>query len=376
MIFTCDDSYKADMTQYMKNVIERYGVITQSAEREIICLAETGNVVAAKLYADMIFHKKLLKKNPYRDAFYEYLKAAGISIISEEKWLGGKKAYPLAYCSLGQYLVNYRRESILKNCELIPELEDMTLVERMALAFSMALSGIEYIKAPEVVNLLGRILKEISLDEELYNALGAKAFLELDLSEGFKETIAVASKSGMNIEDKASGSPDKLREYADILFENAAREGYVYACNSLALREADKIIELSHRLDTDPDSDRDSDSAKKEMDALIKKYVEYLGIAADRYEPYAANRLGLFYRTGEILGTKDKIINKEYMDHSLAKEYFKKATVYHNSNSAWAYLNLIKYYYKDYEKDIDLMNEHMEYIKMLNKEVYDIAMEL
>jgi hypothetical protein len=29
-----------------------------------------------------------------------------------------------------------------------------------------------------------------------------------------------------------------------------------------------------------------------------------------------------------------------------------------------------------YEKDIDLMNEHMDYIKELNPEVYSIAMDL
>ena len=50
--------------------------------------------------------------------------------------------------------------------------------------------------------------------------------------------------------------------------------------------------------------------------------------------------------------------------------------MYPDANSAWAYFNLIKYFHKDYDTNIDLLNEHMDCIKELNPAVYDIAMEL
>ena len=40
------------------------------------------------------------------------------------------------------------------------------------------------------------------------------------------------------------------------------------------------------------------------------------------------------------------------------------------------YFNLIKYFHKDYDTNIDLLNEHMECIKELNPAVYDVAIEL
>ena len=115
---------------------------------------------------------------------------------------------------------------------------------------------------------------------------------------------------------------------------------------------------------------------KNQIDKCIIDYICYLKIAADRYESYAANRLGLFYITGEIKGANGTAALKGYIDPSLAKEYFEKATVYPDENSAWGYLNLMKYFPKTYEKDIDLMNEHMDYIKALNPAVYSIAMDL
>ena len=67
---------------------------------------------------------------------------------------------------------------------------------------------------------------------------------------------------------------------------------------------------------------------------------------------------------------------KEYVDPALAKEYFRKAVVCPDSSSAWAYFNLIKYFHNDYVMDIELLNEHMDRIRELSKEVYDLAMEL
>ena len=61
-IFTCDGSYKADLKEYSETILEKYGVSAKSSEREIICMSDEGNVVASKLYGDLIYHKKLMRK--------------------------------------------------------------------------------------------------------------------------------------------------------------------------------------------------------------------------------------------------------------------------------------------------------------------------
>jgi TPR repeat protein len=155
-----------------------------------------------------------------------------------------------------------------------------------------------------------------------------------------------------------------LADMAEEYFKEAAKKGYVYAANNLAAREADRISEMDD--DTDP----------AELGAAVDRYVEYLKMSADRYEPYAANRLGLFYMTGEITGKGGSSRHKSYVDSALAKEYFIKATICPDANSAWAFFNLIKYFHKDYDNDIEHMNEHMDYIKELNPHVYGLAMEL
>ena len=67
---------------------------------------------------------------------------------------------------------------------------------------------------------------------------------------------------------------------------------------------------------------------------------------------------------------------RDHTDTALAKQYFEKATVYPDSNSAWAYYNLIRYFHRDYDRNITLLNEHMDLIRLLNPAVYDLAIEL
>ena len=71
--FTCDLSYENDLKEYTEQILEKNGVSSQAAEREIMCMADEGNTVAGKLYADLVFYKKILRKNPYREAFDLYL---------------------------------------------------------------------------------------------------------------------------------------------------------------------------------------------------------------------------------------------------------------------------------------------------------------
>lgn len=351
----CDGSYEADMQEYMEKIVKKYGIASQSAEREIMYMADAGNKVAAKLYADMVFYKKILRRNPYKEALKLYLRSAGITIGESGRWSCSGESYPLSFWNIGYYLVNYRKSSFLEKSESIDIIDSMTYIERLKTALELAASCITYIDAPGAVNLVGRILLEAGSDEETYNAL--RPVIVKCIEERDFDRISLRSGSCSN--------PGECLKQADAFFTAAAVAGYVYACNNLAAREAKSIFRL--------EAEGADDEAVKEA---IARYEEYLRLSADKYEPYAANRLGLFYMTGEIEAEGKKIIRREYVDQPRAKEYFKKATQYPDANSAWAFFNLIKYFHKDYDNNIELMNEHMDYIKILNPKVYDIAIEL
>ncbi|MCR5590574.1 MAG: hypothetical protein K6F73_03510 [Lachnospiraceae bacterium] len=319
MRFTCNNTYRADEQILTETVFEKYGYASPSSERETICLALTGNRAALKSYADLLFYRKIRCRNNFRKAFPLYCEAAGITFSDEGITCSGDGT-PLAFYVIGYYLVNYRCESVLKKCEVIDEIEKLTRDERLSLAMELALATLSACRAPAAVNLIGRIIKE------------APALIE-KLEEG-----ATAEK----------------------YFEDAAEEGYIYACNNLAAKEADLIVK-----------------GEGDIAEHANSYMHYLTISADRYEPYAANRLGLFYMTGEVRSSSgDKVNLHDYINVPFAKKYFQKATVYPDANSAWAYFNLIKYFHKDYDTDIDLLNEHMDCIKELNPAVYDEAIEL
>ena len=347
--------YEEDLKEYSDNVLVKCGTSSKSAERETICLAQAGNTVAQNFYADMIYNKKILRKKPYSDAFYLYMQAAGISVDASGEWKCGGKANPLAFWSVGYYLVNYKRENVLLKCDTIPEIESLSMDDRLSMALELAVNCINHDEIPGAINLVGRILSEASKSDELFEVISPVIKVYLVGRE-----IPESSEVIESCDDR-----EKCAEISELFFVAAAKLGYVYACNSLAAKEADRIVAESQ-----------NGAATEDMVENVINYICYLRIAADRLEPYAANRLGLFYMNGEIKGNGGTVTFKEYVDHAIAYEYFKKATVYPDANSAWAYLNLMKYFHKDYDLNIDLMNEHMDYIKMLSREVYDIAMDL
>ncbi|MBR1567517.1 MAG: hypothetical protein IJ648_01015 [Lachnospiraceae bacterium] len=385
----CDGSYEAHLQEYNEGILRKYGVSSQSAEREIISMADKGNTVALKLYGDMVFYQKILRRHYYRDAFELYMRSAGISVDEDRRWKSSGVAYPLAFWWIGYYLINYRRESFLVKCEPIAVIDSMTVEDRLIYALELAAACLDYEKAPGAINLIGRIFREISENEELFEKVKIQALDILQSHDFIQKEILTAPFD--------CSTAEGCGEIAEAFFLSAVKEGYVYACNNLAAREADRIVELAQQIRGKQEnsekqvSDESKDNIKEQiikeqstkeqnikeqMETSIRNYIEFLTISADKYEPYAANRLGLFYRTGEIIGTAGSTVCKDHIDSKLAKEYFLKATVYPDANSAWAYLNLMKYYHKDYDTNIELMNEHMEYIKILNAEVYDIAMEL
>ncbi|MCR4907748.1 MAG: hypothetical protein K5985_02890 [Lachnospiraceae bacterium] len=350
--FFCDGSYEEDLREYTELVVQKYGVSSPAAQREIRCLADAGNTVAGKLFADQVFYLRLLRKYPYREAFSLYLKTADIRISGDGVWSCGGAAYPLSFWMLGYYLVNYRKSSSLLKCEEIEAIETMPEKERLLTAMELAVSCIKYVKAPGAVNLAGRILQEAAEDEALFEAL--KPFVI--------ERLIGKEFSGFSVCGAAEKASD-CAALSELFFEEAVKEGYVYACNNLAAREADRLLQGGGQ-----------DAAKTKES--IERYINYLRLSADKYEPYAANRLGLFYITGEISSPAGRLVSREYVNFALAKEYFLKATVYPDVNSAWAFFNLLKYFQKDFDQDLEKINEYMDYIKELNPEVYDLTMEL
>ena len=318
MIITCDGSY-VKAQEALNEIYEKYGYTSPSAERELICLAQTGNPAALRSYADLLFYHKINCRDNYRKAFPLYCRAADVTFAEGGAKCGGS-GDPHAYFSIGYYLTNYKCESVLKKCKTIDEIESIVPDERLSYALDFALASLDYCKSPAAINLIGRIVSE-------------------------KPELLTRLEGNNNAKD---------------YFEEAAEGGYVYACNNLAAKEADLIV-----------------NGVDDVDSHINAFVHYLTISADRLEPYAANRLGLFYMIGEIRSSDGReMYFRDYINTTFAKKYFQKATVYPDSNSAWAYLNLIKYFHKDYDTDIDLLNEHMDCIKELNPAVYDIAIEL
>ena len=341
--FECDSSYERDLKEFSEQILEKTGIYSPAGQREIMCLADNGNLAALKLNADLIYYKKILRKDPYREAFQLYLESAGLTPDEKEGFTSKKSGYPLSWWILGYYLVNYKRDSLLKNCETIESIERMSSTLRLSTALSLAASCIRYVDAPGALNLIGRILAEASRGEEIFTAL----------QPVIKDSLKVPC-------DNAEQCSALSEEY----FTQAAEKGYIYAANNLAAKEAERILSLSE------------EEENGELKTHLERYIRYLKLSADKYEPYAANRLGLFYMNGEIRNDNTKKGFREYVDFALAKQYFQKATKYPDANSAWAYFNLIKYFHKDYDKNIELLNEHMDYIRILNPEIYDLAIEL
>lgn len=358
--FECDGSYKEDLKKYTEEILKGAGISSPAAEREILYLADKGNTAACKLYGDLLFYKKLIRKDPYRDAFGLYLRAAGIRFREDGTTECSKRSYPAAFWNIGYYLMNYRRESFLKDCEEIPEIEKMSRAERVLMALELSEACIREVQIPGAVNLIGRILKEASEDEALLEKL--MPVLEETAGESYPAEEGITFPQCRTAEDCAAA--------AEVFFEAAADAGYSYACNNLAIREADRIITAQHP------EENETAERQQEIEESVGKYVRYLQRSADKYEPYAANRLGLFYLKGEIKGSTETVCLRTKADHARAREYFQKAIVYPDRNSAWGYYNLIRYFYKDYVNDLDLLGEHMECIRRLNPEVYDLAMDL
>ena len=371
MTFKCNGNYIKEYKEFTNLVLTRYGKSAQATDRETMYLASKGNLVAQKEYADLIFYNKIIVSNRFDTAFNLYLKAADITMDNNGLPVCGEGGNPQAFAMLGYYFYNYKRSGFLKNCEDINALiafNDSSLYSRIRYALIFSVSCLQYEKIPSAINLIGRILDEASTDKELFD------FLCSDIKELIEESDFKDTKSFPG----SISNQDDCADASNYFYEAAAKEGYAYACNNLASREADIIAALCLKMIEEGVSEFDvTHNIGSEISEHIDKYTDYLKMSAARFESYASNKLGLFYACGEIKSSKyDKTFNfREYSNSSLAKDYFINATVYPCKSSAWAYYNLIKRYPKDYNSNIDLLNEHMECIKRLDPQVYDLAME-
>ena len=194
MNITCSGSYVKDR-EALDLIFDKYGYTSPSAERELICLAQTGNTAALKSYADLLFYHKIRCRNNYRKAFPLYLKAADLSFSGGTLTSGGN-GNPHAYFPIAYYLTHYKNESVLRNCETIEEIEAISPEERKSLALDLATASLDYCESPAAINLIARLKGD------------------------------------------------------DDYFEQSAEAGYVYACNNLAAREADMIVDGVDDIDT------------------------------------------------------------------------------------------------------------------------------
>ena len=355
-IFTCDGSYENDLKEYTSNILTSSGVSSPNAERGIMYTADSGNTVAQKLYGDLIYYKKIFRTDPYGEAFNLYLKASGITIDDNGEWICSGHSYPHAFRMLGIYLIDYKKTDPLRDCGRIETIETMSRAQRLTTALLLSCACVDHTGSPEALNLIGRILREAADDSELYN----------ELLPAVKDNLAGHDFARISLTTGSMDIPADWSATSDACLDKAVEYGYVYACNNKAARLAEIIVRSV-----------EEGSSIEAVSDTVNEYASLLRSSADKYEPYAANRLGLLYMTGEIHDSDGGcVISREHIDRSRAKEYFLKATKYPDSNSAWAFYNLIKYFHKDYDNNIELMNEHMDCIKMLNPRVYDLAIEL
>ena len=355
-IFTCDGSYENDLKEYTLNILTSSGVSSPNAERGIMYTADSGNIVAQKLYADLIYYKKIYRPDPYPEAFGLYLKASGITISEDGTWLCSGHSYPHAFRMLGLYLTDYKKTDPLRDCDRIEPIESMTRAGRLNTALLLSCACVEHTGSPEALNLIGRILREAAGDSTFY----------CELLPAVRDNLENHNFEKISLKTGNMDTPDAWLKASDACLDKAVECGYVYACNNKAAHLADLIV-----------TSVEEGSSIEVLEDMVNEYAALLKASADKYEPYAANRLGLLYMTGEIHASDGGCaISHSHINRSLAREYFLKATKYPDSNSAWAFYNLIKYFHKDYDNNIELMNEHMDCIKQLNPRVYDLAIEL
>ena len=105
---------------------------------------------------------------------------------------------------------------------------------------------------------------------------------------------------------------------------------------------------------------------------MFRGFSKALKGQADQFEPWAANKLGLFYLTGTVKSRKtQETLTFDRIDRNLSYEYFEKAVQYYfDSNSGWAYANMIVNFPKKYiaDEDYSKLKSHLEKLVKIHNE--------
>lgn len=301
--FSYGQKYQSDLDEFNEQVVCKYGVNSEPGKRAIMELAfkddGTSNVFALCEYGDMLYYGSgdFISSPNYSEAIKIYEIAAGIRKTQNMETV----CHPLALFSLSYIFYNYHRRGILKNIENIDYLDDFSEIERLELAIHYSKLSLSFLKNGATYNNLGVISASLTKKEREQYHLKAPS------------------------------------EYYQI----AITHHYIYAYNNLAMSEVDLI-------EKDPENEL----------THLSKCIEYLTYAVQKHEPWSANWLGNFYLFGIVRNINKKY--EQYIDLDKAKEYFLSAIQYHiDQNSAWAATNLLLYFPTIYEKNMDLLNHHL-----------------
>ena len=312
-------TYERDLNEFNEEVTCKYGVTSKPGIRAIISLAERNNHEGANIfalyeYADMLYYGS--ENGPAKNinaAFKTY------KLISNTN--DNSPCHPLAQWTLAYIYYNYHQpKTELENCDIIPEIEELERIDQLKEAIRYAKYAYDLVNNPAAANILGKIC--------------------------------------MITESKIEGI-DKAKKDADLksaieYFQSAADQNYIYAYANLANIHLENIFD-------DPDHQTEH----------LDNYILTLKKQADQYEPWAANKLGLFYLNGEVESrkNKEKLVFPDYIDRNRSFLFFCQATsCFNDANSGWAYANMIINFPKKYigDEDLSTLKQHLERLKSIN----------
>ncbi|MDD6155799.1 MAG: hypothetical protein PUB52_02070 [Lachnospiraceae bacterium] len=315
-------TYEKDLNEFNVEVTCKYGVTSKPGIRAIISLAERNdqngaNIFALYEYADMLYYGT--KNGPGKNinaAFKTY------KLISNTN--DNSPCHPLAQWTLAYIFYNYHQpRTELENCDTIPEIEQLDRLDQLKEAIRYAKYAYDLVNNPAAANILGKIC--MISDKEV------PGIESLKVEAGLKEA----------------------KKY----FQDAADQEYVYAYANLANIYLEEIFD-------------DPSNQIQHLD----DYLLTLKKQADQYEPWAANKLGLFYLNGEVESRKtgNKLLFIEppydYRDRTRSFLFFSQATSHFNDmNSGWAYANMIINFPKKYigDEGLTTLKQHLEKLKSI-----------
>jgi TPR repeat protein len=332
--FSVNERTKRDLEEYSDSVIRKFGMTSKFAIREIVKLANRvpPNTVALYEYGDLFYYGNAEGiDHDINKAFETYKRAACIdSEIATD-------ANPMALWSLAYIYLNYHTSRMnipLAVDEKIDEIEKLSYLDRIKIAYVRASQAYSISKLPAAANVIGQVAR---FTDEDPGCEGIDAFKK----------------------------EKHLRE-CTYYFSLAADNGYVYANNNLAAEEMKQIIK-------EKDNPQLQRLHIRRYEALLKKSVT-LGDA------WAANKLGCFYLEGikiEIPNQENPLTIVTTINPENAYFYFREAfKSYHEGfydvYCAWACAHLYKSYINRLNKEelddmFEILNKYSNEVKIMEE---------